>query len=80
MGNITIDKGELDAKEAWEFFYGLGIKISLTMAYNLDCNGKVKEKILLSSKLWPRLVKEEQVNGPKCFPMLYGLIEQHIAQ
>ena len=37
---ITADRGELDAKEAREFFSRLGIKLSLTTTYNLEGNGK----------------------------------------
>jgi hypothetical protein len=40
VGKITVDKGELDAKEAREFFGNLGIKLILTTAYNLEGNSK----------------------------------------
>ena len=40
VGKITADRGELDAKEAREFFSRLGIKLSLTTAYNPEGNGK----------------------------------------
>ena len=36
------DHGELDAREAEELFGRLGVKLSLTMAYNLEANGKVE--------------------------------------
>ena len=42
MGKIVADRGELDAQEAEELFDQLGVKISLTMAYNLEANGKVE--------------------------------------
>jgi hypothetical protein len=37
---ITADREELNAKEAREFFDKLEIKLSLTMAYNPEINGK----------------------------------------
>ena len=40
VGKITADRGELDAAEAREFFSRLGIKLSLTTAYNPEGNGK----------------------------------------
>ena len=40
VGKITTERGELDAKEAREFFSRLGIKLSLTTAYNPEGNGK----------------------------------------
>ena len=40
VGKITADRGELDAKEAREFFDRMGIKLALTMAYNPEGNGK----------------------------------------
>ena len=36
------DRGELDAKEAEELFDRLGVKLSLTTAYNPEANGKVE--------------------------------------
>lgn len=40
VGKITADRGELDAKEARDFFGKLGIKLALTTAYNPEANGK----------------------------------------
>lgn len=40
VGKITADRGELDAKEAREFFGKLGVKLALTTAYNPEANGK----------------------------------------
>jgi hypothetical protein len=37
-----VDTGELDTNEAKEFFSKMGIKLSLTIVYNLKVNGKVK--------------------------------------
>ena len=42
VGKIVADRGELDAQEAEELFDRLGIKLSLTTAYNLEANGKVE--------------------------------------
>ena len=42
VGKIVADRGELDANEAKEFFSRIGIKLSLTMAYNPKANGKVE--------------------------------------
>ena len=36
------DRGELDAQEAEELFDRLGVKLSLTTAYNPESNGKVE--------------------------------------
>ena len=40
VGKIVADRGELDANEAREFFSRMGIKLSLTMAYNPEANGR----------------------------------------
>ena len=42
VGKIVADRGELDANEAREFFSRMGIKLSLTTAYNPEENGKVE--------------------------------------
>ncbi|KAL3680996.1 hypothetical protein R1sor_023952 [Riccia sorocarpa] len=34
VGKVTVDRGELDAREAEEFFQRYGIKLALTTAYN----------------------------------------------
>jgi transposase InsO family protein len=39
---IVADRGELDAQEAEELFDRLGVKLSLTTAYNPEANGKVE--------------------------------------
>ena len=36
------NRGELDAEEAKELFDRLGVKLSLTIAYNPEANGKVE--------------------------------------
>ena len=40
VGKITANRGELDAEEAQELFASIGVKLSLTMAYNSEGNGK----------------------------------------
>ena len=42
IGKIVADHGELDAQEAEELFDRLGVKLSLTTAYNPEANGKVE--------------------------------------
>jgi hypothetical protein len=67
VSKIVADRGELDANEAKEFFSRMGIKLSLTTAYNLEENGKVERghspivKALVKACQgkageWPRLV------------------------
>ena len=65
LGKIVADRGELDTNEAKEFYSRIGVKLSLTMSYNPEANGKVERgqgpivKALVKScagKLseWPR--------------------------
>ena len=42
MGKIIAGREKLDAQEAEELFDGLGVKLSLTTAYNPEANGKVE--------------------------------------
>ena len=42
VGKIVADQGELDAREATELFERLGMKLSLTTAYNPEANGKIE--------------------------------------
>ena len=67
VGKIVVDRGELDANESKEFFSRIGVKLSLTMPYNSEAHGKLKQghkpivKALVKScagKLskWPRLL------------------------
>jgi hypothetical protein len=44
IGKIVADRDELDANEAKEFFLRMGIKLSLTVAYNTEANGKVERR------------------------------------
>ena len=42
IGKIVADRGELDAEAAEELFDRLGVKLSLTTAYNPEANGKIE--------------------------------------
>ena len=42
VGKIVADRGELDAREAMNLFERLGVKLSLTNAYNPEANGKIE--------------------------------------
>ena len=44
VGKIIADREELDAQEAEELFDRLGVKLSLTTAYNPEANGKVERR------------------------------------
>ena len=44
VGKIVADRGELDAEEAEDLFDWLGVKLSLTTAYNPEANGKVERR------------------------------------
>ena len=42
MGKFMADRGELDVEEDEELFDWLGIKLSLTTAYNPEANGNIE--------------------------------------
>ena len=44
VGKIVADHGELDVQEAEELFDRLGVKLSLTTAYNPEANGTVEHR------------------------------------
>ena len=67
VGKIIADRGELDSDEAKEFFSRIGVKLSLTTAYNPEANGKVERghspivKAIVKSckgkiRDWPRML------------------------
>jgi transposase InsO family protein len=67
VGKIVADRGELDSQEAHDFISRLGIKLSLTTAYNPEANGKVERvhspivRALVKAcdgkwSTWPRLL------------------------
>ena len=43
LGKIVADRGELDARKALDVFERLGVKLSLTTAYNPEANGKIEQ-------------------------------------
>ena len=51
VGKITADRGELDVREAKEFFLRMGIKLGLTQLTILKAMAKVIEVIRQLSKL-----------------------------
>ena len=57
VGKIMADRGELDAEEAEELFDRLGVKLSLTTAYNPEANGKVERGVV---KIFVRRRKTER--------------------
>ena len=44
VGKIVADRGELDSELAEELFDRLGVRLSLTTAYNPEANGKVERR------------------------------------
>ena len=48
LGKIVADRGDLDAEEAEDLFDRLGIKLSLTKAYNPESNGKIERATVQS--------------------------------
>ena len=67
IGKIVADRGEWEAEEAEELFNRLGVKLSLTTAYNPEADGKVEcghgpiVKVLVRAwgsqvRIWPRLL------------------------
>lgn len=68
VGKITADRGELDAKEAREFFGKLGIKLSLTTAYNPEANGKSERGHSPIVKALVKACKGKVFDWPKLLP------------
>ena len=72
VGKIVADRGELDAKEAEELFDRLGLKLSLTTAYNPEANGKIERGHgLIIRPLYAR-AKVESATGRGCSHTGYG--------
>ena len=67
VGKIKADRGELDVEEAEEPFDRLGVKLSLTTAYNPEANGKVERGHGLIVKAIVRACK-----GRRCSHTCYG--------
>jgi transposase InsO family protein len=68
VGKIVADRGELDAQEAEELFEGLGVKLSLTTAYNPEANGKVERGHGLIVKALVRACEGQVGNWPRLLP------------
>ena len=67
IGRMRADRGELDAKEAREFFTRYGVQLKLTTSYNPEANGKSERghppiiQALVKAcrgqpRLWPKLL------------------------
>ena len=68
VGKITTDRGELDAEEAQEFFARIGVKLSLTMAYNPEGNGKSERGHPPIVKALAKSCQGRIANWPKLLP------------
>ena len=68
MGKIVVDRGELDAHEETELFERLGVKLSLTTAYNPEANGKIKRGHGPIVKAIVRACNGRVGNWPRLFP------------
>ena len=58
----------MDAKEAEELFDRLGVKLSLTIAYNPEANGKVERRHDLIVKALVRACGGQVGNWPRLLP------------
>ena len=67
------DRGDLDAQEAEELFDRLGVKFSLTTAYNPEANGKVERGHGPIVKALVRACGGQVGNWPRMLP--YALWE-----
>ena len=68
VGKIVADHGELDVEEAEELFGRLGVKMSLTTAYNPEANGKVERGHGPIVKALVRACGGEVGNWPRLLP------------
>jgi hypothetical protein len=68
VGKIVADRGELDAQEAEELFDRLGVRLSLTTAYNLEANGKVERGHGPIVKALVRACEGQVGNWPRLLP------------
>jgi hypothetical protein len=68
VGKIVADRGELDAQEAEELFDRLGVKLSLTTAYNLEANWKVERGHGPIVKALVRACEGQVGNWPRLLP------------
>jgi hypothetical protein len=65
---IVVDRGELDAEEAEELFDRLGVKLSLTTAYNPEANGKVEHGHGPIVKALVRACEDQVGSWPRLLP------------
>mgnify|MGYP000193871769 CR=1 FL=1 len=68
IGKIIAGRGELDAQEAEELFDRLGVKLSLTTAYNPEANGKVERRHGPIVKALVRACGDQVGNWPRLLP------------
>ena len=68
VGKIVADRGELDAPEAEELFDRIGVKLSLSMAYNPEANGKVEHGHGHIMKALVRACEGQVGNWPQLLP------------
>jgi hypothetical protein len=68
VGKIVADRGELDAQEAEELFSRLGVKLSLTTAYNPEANWKVERGHGPIVKALVRACDGQVGNWPRLLP------------
>ena len=68
VGKITADRGELDAKEARDFFGKLGVKLALTTAYNPEANGKSERGHSPIVKALVKACKGKVFDWPRLLP------------
>ena len=73
VGKIVADPGELDAGEAEELFDRLGVKLSLTTAYNPEANGKIERGHDPIVKAMVRACEGRVGNWPRLLP--YAVVE-----
>ena len=68
IGKIVADRGELNSDEAREFFDRIGIRLSLTTAYNPEANGKIERGHSPIVKALAKACKGKVGNWPKVLP------------
>jgi hypothetical protein len=74
VGQVIRDRGELDTSKARVFFTKLRVRLTLTMTYNLEPNGKIKWGHSLIIKMLIVAYNTKVKISCKCFHMHYGLI------
>ena len=72
VGKIVANQGEFNTQEAKELFDWLGVKLSHTMTYNPEANGKVEREHGLIVKALLRACEGQVGNWPQLLP--YALL------